>query len=103
MPNPNEPLTGSAHFIDPFEMQLEPDSGDGFIHCITIAANSPQTTWEVDGDGRARPMDEEVPWPAGTFNLSFTVAAPNRPPPPLPGLVVRPGLATIVLVDYDVA
>lgn len=101
MSNPNESLFGSAEFVDPFSMQLEADEGDGFIHCISLVENPPATTWSIEGDSRERAMEEEVPWPEGTFTLKFTVASPHRPPPPITDLVVRAGLGTIVLVDYN--
>jgi len=100
MPNPNEPLLGSASFLDPFNMRLETDTGDGFIHCIPLIKNPPKTTWSVS-NGREQAINEKVDWPAGTFTISFSVAAPHQAPPPLSDVVVRPGLGTIVLIDYE--
>lgn len=94
-------FTGLTKVIDPAELGLQPGTGDGFIRCISVEEKAPPTTWTGEGDSRAQPMDEDVRWPAGSVNISFATTAGHTAPPPLTGVQVRPGLGTIILVDYN--
>jgi hypothetical protein len=106
MPDPKDEngegfLQGIAYAME--QRDVPEGEGDGFLMVLSGSDAWSETLWRVETEDREHQFGEQVDLPAGRYNLVFSALGDVKPPRPMGGVQVRPGIGTIIIVRYDEA